>query len=79
MKVELPPLPVCGGREIGIFNKFMSENTKMDDRSRIKLAKLYKEKSDGIDIFPKLPSMIKSYEKTWERNSLIKLAKKQWA
>ena len=38
------------------------------------LAIQFKECSNGIDIFPKLPSMIKTYLKTWEKNNSIKTA-----
>ena len=38
----------------------------------IKLAKLYKMSADGINIFPKLPTMLKSYYNRWEMNQKIK-------
>ena len=35
-------------------------------------AKLFKEKANGKHIFPKLPTILKSYYMTWETNSGIK-------
>ena len=50
----------------------MMENPNVSAKSFDSLAKLFKEKADGKHIFPKLPTMLKSYYKTWEKNSGIK-------
>ena len=52
----------------------MKINSKLTPQNCIELATIFKEKSDGVAIFPKLPSMLKLYLKQWESNSLIKLA-----
>jgi hypothetical protein len=37
-----------------------------------KLATIFRDSANGKDIFFKLPSMLKSYSKTWAENSEIK-------
>ena len=74
MKLRIPPLHISHWEEIKIFNDFMKENNTLSNSKCIELAELYKEKFNGIQIFPKLPSIIKQYYKQWKANSLIKLA-----
>ena len=74
MKLRMPPLPISHWEEIKIFNYFMKENNTLSNSKCVELAELYKEKCNGIQIFLKLPSMIKQYYKQWKANSLIKLA-----
>lgn len=45
---------------------------KANQGNFIKLSKLYKMSADGINIFPKLPTMLKSYYNRWEMNKKIK-------
>ena len=41
------------------------------------MTKTYSENSDGINIFPNLPSMFKTYHSVWKKNSIIKLVHKK--
>ena len=41
------------------------------------LCKQYKAQSNGIGIFPKVPSMIKSFIKQWTANEQIALVEQQ--
>ena len=58
--IKHPPLPIRTKDEINIFTQFMATN-KATQGNFIKLAKLYKMSANGINIFPKLPTMLKSY------------------
>ena len=75
MHVECPPLPVQSQAEFRIYNDFMRKCKKPKAADWVKLAIIYKEKCDYKTVFPKLPSMLKSYYKKWEKNSLIKQAR----
>ena len=68
----LPLFPIATKEEIKIFTEFMGESPQPTDANFKKLAKRYKEKADGENIFPKLPSMVKSYYTRWKRNQEIK-------
>jgi hypothetical protein len=72
MGLAIPLLPIATKYEIAIFTKFMQDHPKPTDAHFITLAKLYKQKADGKTIFPKLPSMVKSYFNQWKRNQEIK-------
>ena len=74
MKVYTAPMPVSSKEEIKIFNHWMKTNPSPTDSTRRSLAELYLSLTDGKVIFPKLPSMIKSYKSKWTINSLIKAA-----
>ena len=58
--------------EIKMYNEFMKNNKPPTDTNLKNLAKIYKESANGKDIFYKLPNMLKSYSKTWAKNSDIK-------
>ena len=49
----------------------MSLNPTLSDSNWCKLAELFLTKSDGKTIFPKLPSMLKTYHIRWQQNQLI--------
>lgn len=73
----LYPLLHIGSREaINIFTNFMMQRPKATMKDFEELARIFKTKADGIRIFPKLPTMLKSYFKTWERNAGIKSTEK---
>ena len=59
-------------REIKMYNNFMASVSKPTKALYEEWAQEYKKKSNGIDVFPKLPSMLKAYEKKWEKNMAIK-------
>jgi len=74
MKLTMPPMPISHLHEIKIFNDFIKENPSFTSNNISNLAIIFKEKSNGTTVFPKLPSLIKQYYKRWEANSLIQLA-----
>jgi len=49
----------------------------MSSGDKCQLAKTFLQASNGTAIFQKLVSMIDQYEKTWQRNNEIKLAKEE--
>ena len=59
--------------DIKIFTDFMKDHAPAAANFK-KLAKVYRQQSNGTTIFPKLPSMLKSYFKRWERNQKIRVA-----
>lgn len=78
MKLNCPPLPIGGRREeIRMFSTFMSLYPKASDANWRKLSKLFLKKSNGKTIFPKLPSMLKSYHSRWQQNQVIKQLEKK--
>ena len=58
-------------KEIKIFNEFMKNHSLMTTNLK-KLAEVFKNSANGRDVFYKLPTMLKSYSKTWAKNSEIK-------
>ena len=75
MKLAMPPMPISHLHEIKIFNDFIKQNPSFTSTSMSTLTMIFKDKSNGTTIIPKLPSLIKHYCKRWEANSLIQLAK----
>lgn len=74
-KVVCPPLHVSHPRENKkIYNEFMKATPKPTAKSWRDLAKMFKLRADYKHVFPKLPTMLKSYHKRWEQNQLIVLA-----
>jgi len=61
-------------KEYEIFNDFMETHPHPSSKDWIELAKLYKQKSDYVDIFPKLPSMLKTYHKRWRDSQSVVMA-----
>ena len=72
MGLKYPLLHVGSQKDIQIFREFMTEHPTASAKTFDTLARLFKEKSDGKDVFPKLPTMLKSYYKTWEKNADIR-------
>ena len=72
MGLKYPLLHVGSQKDIQIFREFMTEHPTASAKTFDTLARLFKEKSDGKDVFPKLPTMLKSYYKTWEKNAGIR-------
>ena len=76
MRLKLPPLPVAGRKEVKMFTDFMiSCSGKPKESDFANLAHQYLVAADGIDIFPKLPTMVRSYFNRWKKNQMIKAAK----
>ena len=75
MGVNCPPLPVAGRTETKIFHQFMRDNPSMNRSSTTgwdTLAKQYLKETDGVSVFPKLPSMLRAHFTDWKRNELIR-------
>jgi hypothetical protein len=71
MNLKYPILPIGSKEEVKIYNEFV-KNKKPTPTNLEKLCEIFKEKSDGINIFPKIPSVLKSYKSTWEKNNEIR-------
>ena len=71
MRLKYPILHIGSVAEIKIFNEFM-KNHSLTTTNLKKLAEVFKNSANGKDVFYKLPSMLKSYSKTWAKNSEIK-------
>lgn len=68
----LPLFPIATKEEIKIFTEFMGQYPQPTDANFKILAKRYKAKANGDSVFPKLPSMVKSYYSRWKKNQEIK-------
>jgi hypothetical protein len=66
MKLRGPPLHIAHPREMHLFNEFLKEHPRPSAKGWEDLAKLFKEKSDYLTIFPKLPSMLSNYYNKWK-------------
>ena len=76
MGVVLAPLPVSTSHEQKLFNQEMKKifqtNSLPTSHHYGNMAKLFLEKSDGKNIFPKTLSMLKKYYEKWKINQQIK-------
>ena len=70
----LYPLRLMGtAEECKIYSEFFGKGqNKPTVESFTSLAVTYNRLSNGTTIFPKLPSMVKAYYKTWEKNQNIR-------
>lgn len=76
MNLELPPLPVASRKEIKMFTEHMIQcSGKPKESDFIALAHKYLIEADGIEVFPKLPTVVRSYFNRWKKNQMIKAAK----
>jgi hypothetical protein len=73
MKVKQPPLNVAGKREKTICNDFFRDNPKPTTTKLRELARIFKAESNGIDVFPKLVSQLRTYYGQWKSNNAIRL------
>jgi hypothetical protein len=73
MKVKLPPLNAPGKREKKFCKNCFRDNPKPTTTKLKELAKPFKAKADGIEIFPKLVSQLKTYCWQWKSNNAIRL------
>jgi hypothetical protein len=69
-----PPMPISHPVEKAMFNRYKGSHGKKDADS---LAKLFKRKTNGSTIIPKLPSMIYQHETVWKRNNEIEMAREE--
>jgi hypothetical protein len=66
MKLECPPLHIASREEIELYTALLRAGpSRPTDRNWHEWAKVFLQKANGLDIFPKLPSMLKSYHKHW--------------
>jgi hypothetical protein len=72
MQVKIPPLPPSTKEELKLFNELMKENPEPNAKRYHAMAIIFKQRADGITIFPKLPSMLKAHTDRWKCNQLIK-------
>jgi hypothetical protein len=70
--LELPFLPVTSREEFELFSSLMFH--KMNKFDSCKMALLWADQVDGINIFPKLPAQLREYYKAWERNKRVRKA-----
>ena len=73
MKVKYPPLPPTTPAEFSIIKKFCAENPQPTQNDYKKLCKIFKSKSNGTTIWPKLLPMCKPFVKKWKNNQLREL------
>ena len=66
MGLKYPLLHIAGSqKKIQIFREFMTEHSNASSAKTFEtFAQVFKDKSDRKLIFPKLPTMLKSYYKT---------------
>jgi hypothetical protein len=74
MNLVLPLMPVETVKEFQIFTQFMGRLPKPSDANFRECAKTYKQKANGVDVFPKLPAMVKAHYNRWQKNQAIKKA-----
>jgi len=75
MQLKYPILHIGSVAEIKIYNEFMKDHS-LTPANLKRLAEIYKDSANGKDIFYKLPNMLKTYSKTWAKNSEIKAKEK---
>ena len=77
MGLVYPLLPPATKREFGMIKSFCKHNPqpKMSDIQR--LCRTFKSESNGVNVFPKLPSQIKPAIKQWKANEEITALKLQ--
>ena len=73
MKVDIPPLPLSTPAEFSMLKEFCSQHPQPTTEDITNLCKHFLAKSNGMTIFPKLPSLIRPGIKRWEINETIRL------
>jgi hypothetical protein len=71
MGLKYPIMHIGSVAEIKIFNEFM-KNHSLTTTNLKTLVEVFKNSANGKDVFYKCPNMLKSYSKTWAKNSEIK-------
>ena len=67
-------LSPAGKQELQMLNEFYQRYPSATDPQLKALAKEFLQKTDGKNIFPKLPSMLKANHGKWKKNCAIKMA-----
>jgi len=73
MKLKCPPLPLSTRQEYSIYNDHLKSHPQPAKKNWDELAQIFKNSVNGKTIFPKLPSMLKSYYDKWSKNQEIKI------
>ena len=73
MKVDIPPLPFSTPKEYQMLNEFLARHPQPKSNDIANLCKQFLLFANGIDIFPKLPSVVRPGIKRWEINQASKL------
>jgi hypothetical protein len=73
MKLKCPPIPCSTKEEIKIYNAFLRAHPKPNERQWRELESQFLHKMYGINVFPKLPQMLKSRFDRWSVNQDIKI------
>ena len=75
MGVVCPPLHIAHPKEKKMFNGFMEENPRPTGRDWRAWSKRFLDATDCKHVFPKLPSMLKSYYNRWKDSQMIVMLK----
>ncbi len=59
MKIKCPPLPPSTKKEFGMIKRFCATCTQAKQKDIQDICRSFKYGANSVDIFPKLPSMIK--------------------
>jgi len=77
MGVNISPIPSSTKDVLEMIKAFLSQHPRHEQADIQQLCQMFKAKSDGINIFPKLPTMIGQLLKMWKINQQIVLLKLQ--
>ena len=72
----MPCLPVIKKEEMSGFSQIML-NASMTRFDSNKMAEHFLSYVDGLKVYPKLPSQLREYYKSWERNKRIRKAEQK--
>ena len=75
MGLKYPPIPPSTKKEFDMIRNFCKNHPKPTRTNIQSLCKTFKAQSNGIDIFPKLPSMVNPAISRWKINQAIALLK----
>ena len=77
MGVVYPPMPPSTKAELGMIKRFCGETPQPKEVDVQRLCATFKSRSNGVDILPKIPSMVKPAVKKWIVNQRIEMLKLQ--
>lgn len=77
MRLKYPIFPPSTRQELGMIKRFCAKCPQPKMKDIQDLCRQYKAKSNGIDVFPKVPSIIKSYIKRFIINEQRALLEQQ--
>ena len=77
MGVVYPPMPPSTKTEFGMIKRFCSDTPQPKEADVQSLCRTFNSRSNGIDILPKIPTMVKPAIKQWVLNQKIEVLKLQ--